>query len=728
MLLAYLPRPAPLTLENAELRVSLDRDTGRFEVLDKGTQYTWRQTEGPALRVEEVQQKSDRFRLQTSIGGVSGWIELRLMPRSRNLTISMEAAPDAKIQTFDFLPPFQPASGSYLAVADYTDGHMYPCDLESWPLYNLDRVNVNALDMPWIGIFDLRSGSGYSVMVDTPFDAAFRCVKTAGQRAPWVCWQPEKGRFGYKRALTYHFSARNGYVDQAKAFRARTQLGKLEAKARRNPNIRKLYGAPELWDFPHLVSDTELKVLGVDKCVHHVQDWGAHGEAIKTANALGYLTQDYDYYLSSHPISPEHPYLSGTSGRGYYGDWNHVVVGANGKYRGEGDWLERCPVHYRTVAEKIIPPRLAKFPTGAIYLDQLTADYLGVTDGYLGGGSLEECYAPEHPLGRKEWSGAVCDLLKYIVSLGQIPAAEHGKWWEVPYTSIFYGIPSVQWPWPDVTFPTAEGNDEKWQYYRKWGTAGHTYRIPLWQLVFHDSAISMWYPWDVNDVTVNIPGDWIQEMKDASSVLYGVPAGFMVTEAGTGSWFKDRHKFMTSYRNTAKLHEVLADQEMVSHRFVTENRDVQETRWSDGTVVVVNFGTDEYSSAGLRLRRFGWSAAGPWGKASKAFDSELNRAVTTISKPGYHFDDRASSNGHPVAMAMTTVDRNHLRVNVDALPKPISLNLTLPWSPAGTRIYQRDLRTGARLGQVDWKSDGGKSVTLPPLPGWLALDVERNVR
>ncbi|AIE84971.1 glycoside hydrolase [Fimbriimonas ginsengisoli] len=714
-------------LENSELRVEVDPSSGEMAVLDKGTGQVWRQAKGARIPLTgPVSQSGGNLRFKSA--GLKAQVEFTLPPRSRNLTVSIQADdPQAKIEPFDFFAPFQPEPGSFLTVADYNDGHLYPTDLDKWPLYNLDHIHVNALDMPWVGVVDLRSGRGYSLMVDTPFDATLKCLKTDGQRAPWVRWEAEKGSLGYARAVTYHFTAKGGYVDMAKAFRARTELGKLSTKARSNKNIPKLYGAPGLWDFNQLVSDREMKALGVDRCVHHVQDWSAHGDAVKAANALGYITEDYDYYLSSHPVSPDHPYLSGTSGRGYYDTLEHVAVAADGKPRGEGDWWIQCPSFYKTVGKEIIPKRLAKTPTTAIYFDQITADYLGVDDGPLGGGSLEECYDPKHPLGRREWSGAVRDFLKYVTDLEVIPAAEHGKWWEVPYTSIFYGIVSAQWPWPDVTFPTSEGDNEQWRYYRTWGSVGHTYRVPLWQLVYHDSAITMWYPWDVNDVTVGIPNDWIQEKKDAASVLYGVAAGFMVSDPGTGSWFKDRGKFMTSYRNTAKIHEALADKEMVSHRFLTPDRDVQETRWSDGTRVVVNFGSTKFLEGSYTIPRFGWIAKGPWGQAEKVWDDDAKRVVTTIVKGGYRFTDRSTWHGRAVAQAESTTG-GVLRVNVDPIEgERLPVHLSVRPS-TGLRVYVCDAKTGERTRRATWSPAAEGGINVEPLTGWIVLDVEQASR
>jgi hypothetical protein len=51
------------------------------------------------------------------------------------------------------------------------------------------------------------------------------------------------------------------------------------------------------------------------------------------------------------------------------------------------------------------------------------------------------------------------------------------------------------------------------------------------------------------------------------------------------------------YQQTCKLHEVIADQEMVSHAFLTPDRQVQRSTFADGTVCTVNFGDSAYKMA-----------------------------------------------------------------------------------------------------------------------------------
>jgi hypothetical protein len=99
--------------------------------------------------------------------------------------------------------------------------------------------------------------------------------------------------------------------------------------------------------------------------------------------------------------------------------------------------------------------------------------------------------------------------------------------------------------------------------------------------------------------------------------------------------------FLRTYRNTCKLHEVVAGTEMLSHEFLTADRAVQRTRFSGGTTVVVNFGSEPYRARlgkrTLLLPRNGFAVEGPHFTQSLALEG--GRAVTTIRGAHYAYTD-----------------------------------------------------------------------------------------
>jgi hypothetical protein len=256
-------------------------------------------------------------------------------------------------------------------------------------------------------------------------------------------------------------------------------------------------------------------------------------------------------------------------------------------------YMKRCPARWTDVAKGVIPVDLALFPYTGRFIDVITAE------------GLYECYDPQHPLTRTAKREANTDLLRYVRSLGLVVGSEHGRWWAVPHVDYIEGMMSggfASWPAGHLVRPktkdeefdnAAVGRLPKWETYAKWGI-GHEYRIPLWELVFHDCIVSTWYWGDSSDFLLTAAPE-VTPKKDAFNILYGtIP---MMWAGRNGSWPASREVFLRTYRNTCKLHEAIATKEMLSHDFVTPDRAVQQTRFADGTRVIVNFGDKPYPAA-----------------------------------------------------------------------------------------------------------------------------------
>jgi hypothetical protein len=255
-------------------------------------------------------------------------------------------------------------------------------------------------------------------------------------------------------------------------------------------------------------------------------------------------------------------------------------------------YMKRCPALWPGVAKQVIPKDLALFPYLGRFIDVITAE------------SLYECFDENHPLTRTAKREANIELLRYARSLGLVVGSEHGRWWAVPQVDYIEGMMSggfASWPsghlirpkTKDETFDGPNGSSyPKWETYAKWGI-GHEFRIPLWELVFHDCIVSTWYWGDSSDFLLSAAPE-ITPKKDAFNILYGTMP--MMWAGRSGSWPAAREVFLRTYRNVCKLHEAVATSEMLSHAFVTQDRAVQETRFADGTRVLVNFGEQPYTA------------------------------------------------------------------------------------------------------------------------------------
>jgi hypothetical protein len=648
------------TLENAALRVTVNAQSGTLAVKDKTSGYEWRQTavsvpkEPRFLEVRELSgPKGIAFQADFSASKkktVRLLVTMTLPETGADLVVTADMADrETKISEISFLDPLVlDTPGAALVVADYTNGHAYPVSEKPFPR---GRWQTSRLDMPWVGVCDITKGIGYMIIVETSDDGfiAARPVKVDGREvvAPQVGWTGSTGKFSYARKVVYHFASKGGYVALAKRYRAYAAAKGLVVpfteKVKKNPNLERLFGAPDVWGDASLKFAQEAKKAGVEKMLIHGR---SKPEEMKAINELGYLTSEYDNYTDVLPITEDKPL-----------DKSHDRIPENVVLRADGErmkaWLtfdkkqqfmKRCPTLWVTTAKATVPKLLATQPFVGRFVDVTTAE------------DLYECYDPNHPLTRGQKRQCGVELLGYIRSQGLVVGGEHGVWWCVPNVDYIEGMMSggnASWPaghlkhpkMKDEEFTSPHGNKlPKWEKYERWGI-GHQYRVPLWELVFHDCIVSTWYWGDASDFLLDAAPE-VTPKKDAFNVLYGtIPLLWANRE---GSWRKDREVFLRTYRNTCKMHEAVAKAELVSHEFVTPDRAVQRTRFSDGTEAIVNFGTEPYRAqlAGREyvLPQNGFAAKGP------AIEQSLSlvdgRAVTSIRAGNYFFTDAVAA-AHP---------------------------------------------------------------------------------
>jgi len=193
-------------VENSKLRLIVQAATGFIAVRDKRAAHYWTQPGAVKHRpFTNVRKVKDGVSLATTFADTqsrefAARMTLTVPGEEPELRVTVDGDRDALIAGFDFIEPFTYlGTDGYLALADWCDGHIYPADIDAWPGYWLDSFLVNLLQMPWVGVFDLTSGVGYCVIVDTQDDAELRCRKFGARRAPLIHWLPQLGQFGYER-------------------------------------------------------------------------------------------------------------------------------------------------------------------------------------------------------------------------------------------------------------------------------------------------------------------------------------------------------------------------------------------------------------------------------------------------------------------------------------------------------------------------------------------------
>jgi hypothetical protein len=115
---------------------------------------------------------------------------------------------------------------------------------------------------------------------------------------------------------------------------------------------------------------------------------------------------------------------------------------------------------------------------------------------------------------------------------------------------------------------------------------GVGYRIPLWELVYHDCIVNTWY-W--GDASNQEPEVWTQ--RDLWNILYGTNPIYILDSS---KWISQKDRLVQSYTNASKADRRVGYAQMIDHIFLTSDKTVQETDWSNGLRIIVNFGSEPY--------------------------------------------------------------------------------------------------------------------------------------
>jgi len=719
-------------VENHSLLVTIDSKMGSIAVWDKVSGYDWKQPVQQASdqpRFRNVRQIADGITFEADFGWTkdhanTAEVSLSIPDAGADLVVSCDMRDrNAAVDWMPFLEPFVlDTDNGVIAMADYCNGRLYPTDLKPFPA---QYYECSRLDMPWIGVCDLHRGMGYALIVETSDDAVVQSQphKMGDHEftAPQIFWTPSKGAFAYPRKLIYSFKSKGGYVALAKAYRAyATKQGLIvpfSEKLKKNPRISRLFGAPDVWGDASLSFAEQAKSAGVDKMLIHGR---TTPEDMKAINALGYLTSEYDNYTDVEPLAPG---AEVESAKDILPD--NAVMKADGTrmtawltWDKKIQYMKRCPALWTPAANVVITKLLKTYPYIGRFIDVTTAE------------GLYECYDPKHPMTKSDKRQAGVSLLTEVRRHGLVVGGEHGIWWGVPVQDYIEGMMSGgHYPWPagyllhpdtkTQEFKYPDGNKmEAWSEYEKWGI-GHEVRVPLWELVFHDCVVSTWYWGDASDYLLKAAQE-ITPKKDAFNILYGtIP---LLWADSQGAWQSNRKLFLSTYRNTCKLHEAIAGTQMLSHEFVTSDRAVQQTRFSDGTIVFVNFGEKPYIvSIGGKKHLLGqndFAVKGP--KIEQTMEIIHGKSVTTIKCRGYLFTD---ANGRELTLRSAGKDR--ITVLTGPSDKPLVLrpfDIDKNWDTSSTLVYALD-KKGRRTINIPFTHIGNQSIAIKQFPTDAGLEL-----
>ena len=585
------------TFENEQLRGNVGG--AGFEVTDKRTGRTWRPVGNSFFEVEEIARAVDddgTVRMTyVHPESLARWNATYKVEKDRPEVTVAITGEDPMTKPIPYPAAFATEKGDRLIVP-MNEGIAYPADEPDEIPRRLIAYGGHGICMAFFGVQDDATGAGWMAILETPDDAAMVAKRDAETKL-WTLgpsWDDQKGKFGYVRRVRYVFFDKGGYVAMCKRYRAYAkEIGLFKPfseKAKERPLVDRLLGAANVWcwEKDKLAVVSNLVEAGIDRFL-----WSGGGtpEEVSAMAAMPkVLVGRYDIYQDVyHPDQLKK--LNRKSGCNTEA-WPHDIVWnsadsndwrhAWGVKTKDGEWTW-CAMMCDSVApayeRRNVAEELKTKPYNVRFIDTTVA------------APWQTCWNPAHPMTRSDSRHWKMELLRILGDeFKLVVGSETGHDASVPFCDYYEGMLSLgPYRVPDAgrnirdIWTNVPPSVAKFQ-------VGEQYRLPLWELVYHDCVCAHWYWGDYNN---KLPSVWWK--RDLFNVLYGTMGMYVVENR---RWPAEKERFTRSYRMTMPVARATGYSEMTDHRVLSSDRKVQASRFSDGTVVIVNFGDESFGLPG----------------------------------------------------------------------------------------------------------------------------------
>lgn len=440
------------------------------------------------------------------------------------------------------------------------------------------------------------------------------------------------------KSLQVQFCGRGDYITIAQAYAKTPQSKKWQVswaeKIKKQPDDAKLFGASniKLWQTlnrrmsPDSSKELSVRVnwtfdeaaqiaehfkndLKIDHCLFTVGGWIHRGydnqhpdimppapecggevglaDLSRRVMDLGYLFCLHDNYQDIYLDSPSW-------------DEDYNQKNPDGSLFVGGNWAGGTA--YYTCSKKAV--ELAKRPQNLPAVKKLTdANSYFIDTTYAVG--LQECYDPNHPLTRSDdmyWKQVISDYAREVFG---VFGSECGREWALPHADFFEGLTGV----------SGRGyHDAKLQ--DKLGAKV----IPLFEAVYRD-GIAMYgkYGYNINDAADyvlqhiilgrplhyhNIPSHlyWKENNIETPRRQQAVREGYDLFVHGEKGWSEGLHPTDRFIKNTHEilgpLNALTAQLPLTNHKFLSEDRKVQQSVFGTGSntvIATINMSPSNYS-------------------------------------------------------------------------------------------------------------------------------------
>ena len=462
-----------------------------------------------------------------------------------------------------------------------------------WDHQEWDQAGlIYGLRMACFGVHQPKSGFLAYVDDKCRMDNFIHIKHTPGQHTDYkIYWRPSMGKFSYPRTIHYWFAKDAGYVQLIRHYRDYyKQLGyirTLAEKNKENPNVEKLRGAVSLRarvsrkdhrtfqfeiynSFHDIGEQTEefKKLTGYDRAMVSFTGWQRYGHdqeypdiippnmyaggpyaldsLARKVKGMGYIfglaTDNYcDITLDSPSFREE---VTLKDSQGSYFKRSTWGAGVNSLI---------CPRWAIRFLRRNFEVGRTDYPAVRGMIDTAAPQH------YLLGNYVcnWECYDPKHPLTRNENREALADIFDYFGEKKIMLTIEHQNDWTVPWI---------------VAARTRVPHDLVYGLDREGRTAGVP--LPMWQLCFHDCTYVM-------------ARGFLHTALTGAIASSGLPVN------------PERRDQLDQALLLAKLHRAIGWDDMVDHRFLSDDYQVQESTFSSGAKVWVDMNKNQYRITGV---------------------------------------------------------------------------------------------------------------------------------
>ncbi len=600
-------------LESTSLLVEYEAQAKQLVITDKRIGKVWPQAPFPSdYKVGAI--NTDGSTLKMEIEGEIPFTLTVTLENECELLYTISTDSELEMEQIAFPPAIQSPDNKHYILHTDSEGFLLPVDDCEYPIGRHAMFFCGGGPaMAWVGMVDDELEAGFMNIYETPYDADVLLHKVDGRICFQVIWVSSIGKFAYERKMRAVFFDKGGYVAQCKRYRPyaweKNAVKPFTEKVKRFPEMEKMLGAIHMyvWDTARNKEFiAQIKECGIDRAMviwnsnHLPYPDKEFTSAVKDA---GYAAGAYQLFTDIHPRTPKReeifklrPYALTKYTRPF--EYLTAKPKAGGTYQNQfGNYI--CPLAVKDEIRERLDAFHGDYPEETYFVDVYQAN------------GVYECYDERHPLTREGYMQNLNDNLKLLEDrYGVYIGGEFGADYGAAYGSYVHGMMTLQHTWFDG-LTTKPGNIHyigNWSnnqapsimvgsrtatdVYHKYSLNTYT-RVPLYELVYHDAVVTSWR-WE--DGNHHCPEIWWK--KDLYNVLYG----------NSPMWSIDLNRFMAfkntfieSYNKVIPWIKQVCYDEMVSHRFVTEDHQVQESVYSSGKSVIVNFGDNDYVHNGVTI-------------------------------------------------------------------------------------------------------------------------------